>query len=138
MLAALGKPAAAREGRRVIVDDSTLLVTTTLCDASRQTDGRIFGLLDYCTIWDGHARVGACHAAGSENDQVRKFWQADPAPQDEDSTRPEDQGQGSEEQQHLIGVLDSGPAVVLVTLRSNVSGARAGRWEGGRSGIGFA
>lgn len=25
------------------MDDSTLLVTTTLCDASRQTDGRILG-----------------------------------------------------------------------------------------------
>lgn len=84
------------------MDESTQLVTTTLCDASRQTDGKIFGLLDYCTIWDGHTRVDACHAAGSENDQVRKFWQADPAPQDEDSTRPEDQGQGSEEQQRLI------------------------------------
>ena len=52
----------------------------------------------------------------------------DPAPQDEDSTRPEDQGQGSEEQQRLIGVLDSVPAVVLLTPRSNVSGPVSGRW----------
>lgn len=37
------------------------------------TDGRIFGLLDYCTILDGNARVDACHAAGSEFDQVRKL-----------------------------------------------------------------
>lgn len=59
----------------MIVDESA--ESTGLYDAStqacRQTDGSIFGLLDYCTILDGNARVDACHAAGSENDQVRKF-----------------------------------------------------------------
>jgi hypothetical protein len=45
-----------------------------------------------------------------------------------DSTRPEDQGRGSEEQQCLIGLLDSAPAVLLLTPRSNVSGPVSGRW----------
>lgn len=101
----------------------------------RQTDRRYLG----CPTTTGTDCLGAptrvrrgraCHAAGSENDQVRKFWQ----PTTQDAAHAA-RGQGSEEQQHLIGCSIAAPRLCLLRRQIDVSGPVAGRWAGG---IGFA
>lgn len=112
-----------------------------LCDASRQRDGRTFGLLDYVLHYapsgTGTRELALATPLGLKTTKSANSEQADPAPQDEDSTRPGDQGQGSEEQQCVIGMLDSGPAVVLVTRDRMFQAAGPGGGRTGEVGLGL-